>query len=220
MTRYAYDVAGRRIAKRVYSAGPYAASVAYTRFLYRGGPVLAEADSAGTLTLAYTWGAGTDDLVAIHKYGTGAGDWYVMQDLLHSVRQMTRRDGTWVASWRYRIYGAVLDSAGSAPCEVRYRWTGREYDRELGFYFFRSRSYDPASQRFVASTQFSHSTSVVTPSPSPSQTPSESRGRTPPNRPRTLLAHRGSFAAAARQPPSCSCRVESTPPSADRRAQN
>jgi RHS repeat-associated protein len=31
----------------------------------------------------------------------------------------------------------------------RYRWTGREYDVETGWYFFRGRYYDPASQRFV-----------------------------------------------------------------------
>ncbi|MGH7674428.1 MAG: hypothetical protein ACREMV_04070, partial [Gemmatimonadales bacterium] len=75
-----------------------------------------------------------DRLLAIHKYSDGT-DYYVVQDALGSVRGLTQRNasGTWQASWRYKIYGAVLDSAGSAPVAVRYRWTGREYDTETGW---------------------------------------------------------------------------------------
>ncbi len=146
IARYGYDGLGRRIVKRVYSG----ANAGYLRMLYRGGHVLAEADSAGTLTLGYTWGLATDDQVAVHRYSDG-GHWYVVQDHLRSVRGLSRKDGTWVASWRYRLYGAVLDSAYSDPVPIalRYRWTGREYDAETGFYFFRSRYYDPRVQRFV-----------------------------------------------------------------------
>jgi RHS repeat-associated protein len=152
VARYAYDVLGRRIAKRVYAAGPYGATTGYTRMIYGGSHVVAEADSGGTLTLGYTWGMGVDNLVAIHKYGAGSGDWYAIQDRLHNVRGLTKRDGTWTASWRYRIYGAVQAeslAAGGLPFPVRYRWTGREFDQELGWYFMRSRHYDPTAFRFV-----------------------------------------------------------------------
>lgn len=145
VARYAYDVLGRRIVKRVYS-GP---NIGYLRMIYRGGQVTAETDSLGTtFTLAYSWGLGTDNLVAIRRLSDNS-HWYVVQDALHSMRGLSKKDGTWVASWRYRVYGAVLDSAGSAPVAVRYRWTGREYDAETGFYYFRARYYDPATQRFV-----------------------------------------------------------------------
>jgi len=144
VARYGYDVLGRRIVKRVYGG----ANAGYLRMIYAGDAVAAEADSGGTLTLGYTWGIGTDDLVAVHRYSDG-GHWYVVQDQLRSVRGLTRRDGTWVASWRYRIYGAVLDSLGAAPFALRYRWTGREYDAETGWYYFRARYYEPGSQRFV-----------------------------------------------------------------------
>ena len=89
-------------------------------------------------------------MLAIHKYSDGT-DYYVVQDALGSERGLTKRDGsgTWQASWRYRIYGAVLDSAGTAPLTVRYRWTGRELDQETGLYYFRARYYDPAVQRFI-----------------------------------------------------------------------
>lgn len=144
LARYAYDVLGRRIVKKVYAG----ANAGYLRMIYRGSAVAAEADEAGTLTLGYTSGLGVDNLIAIHKYADGT-DCYVVQDVLHSVRGLSRRDGTWVASWRYGIYGAVIDSAGAATLALRYRWTGREYDVETGLYYFRARYYDPAAQRFV-----------------------------------------------------------------------
>ena len=144
VARYAYDVLGRRIVKRVYAG----AGTGYMRMLYRNGEVIAEADSAGSLTFAYTRGLGTDELVAIRRYSDGT-NYHAVLDALGSTRGVTRRDGAWLASWRYTIYGAVIDSAGVAPFALRYRWTGREYDAETGFYYFRSRYYDPGGQRFI-----------------------------------------------------------------------
>ncbi|MBK6423692.1 MAG: hypothetical protein IPF77_16015 [Gemmatimonadetes bacterium] len=64
IARYAYDVLGRRIAKRVYSAAT-GGTVGFTRFVYHGGQVAFETDSAGsTIGTRYVWGPGTDNLVA------------------------------------------------------------------------------------------------------------------------------------------------------------
>ena len=144
ITRYGYDVIGRRIVKRVYS-GP---NTGYLRMLYSGSDLGAEADSAGNLSMGYTAGLGVDNLVSIHNYAD-AQDYYVIQDALHSIRGLSRRDGTWMASWRFGIYGSVIDSMGSPPFTLRQRWTGREYDQESGLYYFRARYYDPSSQRFI-----------------------------------------------------------------------
>jgi RHS repeat-associated protein len=146
VARYSYDAVGRRIVKRVF---PGYAGAGYIRMIYRGGAVVAETDSVGTtLTLGYTWGLGTDNLVAVRRY-SDSQTWYVIQDQLHQVRGLTKRDGTWVASWRYGAYGTVIDSAGAAPFTLRYRWTGRELDAETGLYFFRARYYDPVVSRFT-----------------------------------------------------------------------
>jgi RHS repeat-associated protein len=79
----------------------------------------------------------------------GTTSYSVVTDALGSVRALVRRDdGAWVGRLRYDPYGQLLDSAGPQPA-LRYRWTGREYDAETGFYFHRSRYYDPAVGRFV-----------------------------------------------------------------------
>ena len=153
VAKYAYDVLGRRIAKRVYS-GPDAG---YVRYLYRGGEVAAEADSGGTLKRAYTWGMGADNLVAIHDY-VGGHDYYVGQDQLSSTRWVVRSDGTWQMTLRYASYGVLLDSTGTLPFPLRYRWIGREYDEETGLYYLRARYYAPSIARFIQEDPGGHAT--------------------------------------------------------------
>ncbi len=149
IARYGYDVLGRRIAKRVYSTLT-GGTVAYTRFIYRGVHVAFEADSGGAVGLRYTYGLATDDVLAIRD--AAGNHYYVVQDLLHSVRGLLKRDGTWVLSQRFGPYGAVIarDTNATGPgFGVRYGWTGREYDAETGWYYFRARYFDPAVRRFV-----------------------------------------------------------------------
>ncbi len=150
IARYGYDVLGRRIVKRVYSSAS-GGTVGYTRFVYKGSHVSFETDSAGTIGLRYTWGAGTDDLVAIT---TAAGQhYYVTTDKLGSVRSIAKRDGTWRLSQRFDPYGRLIvrDSASGSTigAQLRYGWTGREWDAETGFSYHRARYFDPESRRWT-----------------------------------------------------------------------
>jgi RHS repeat-associated protein len=152
IARYAYDVLGRRIVKRVYSTALTGSGVvSYTRFVYHGAAVAFETDSGGTsIGLGYTWGPAGDDLLAIHD--AAGNQYYVVQDELHSVRGLVRRDGTWIRRLLYDAYARVLKDTASAAAptwELRYRWTGREYDSETGWYYFRARYFDPSVRRFV-----------------------------------------------------------------------
>lgn len=146
IARYGYDVQGNRIAKRVYSAVT-GGTVAYTRFVYRGGHVIFEADSTGSIGLRYTWGADVDNLVGVRD--AAGNQYYTVRDKLGSIRGLVKRDGTWVLSLTYRPWGKVLDSTGTQYALLRYRWTGREYDAETGWYFHRSRYYSPGDRRFI-----------------------------------------------------------------------
>ncbi|MBK6423693.1 MAG: RHS repeat-associated core domain-containing protein [Gemmatimonadetes bacterium] len=148
IARYAYDVLGRRIAKRVYSAAT-GGTVGFTRFVYHGGQVAFETDS----------GRQHDR----HPVCLGSGDGQPGgvpdqrgrdRPLLCGDRQagqrhqIIKRDGTWVRTYGYTPYGSVAANAGSGVT-LRYRWTGREWDAETGWYFHRARYYDPGQRRFV-----------------------------------------------------------------------
>jgi hypothetical protein len=81
IARYAYDVLGRRIVKRVYQATT-GGGVRYTRFAYAGANVAQERDSTGgsdstAVKWQYAWGPGVDNLVGFQD-STGT-PYYVAQ---------------------------------------------------------------------------------------------------------------------------------------------
>jgi RHS repeat-associated protein len=144
IARYGYDVLGRRIAKRVYSSAS-GGTVGETRFVYHGQDVVYETTPAGAIGWSYAWGPGSDELVAADS---GGQHYYAVRDRLGSVRGLVGRDGSWKFTERFRPYGTSLATMGTRVA-LRYRWTGREWDAELGWYFHRSRYYDPGQRRFV-----------------------------------------------------------------------
>ena len=149
IARYAYDVLGRRIVKRVYSTAS-GGTLGYLRLVYRGSHVGFETDSAGTIGLTYTWGAGTDQLLAITD---GATHYYATTDRLGSVRSLARRDGTWVLTQRFSPYGVRMSRDTSASfglgLRLRYGWTGREWDQETGLSYHRARYFLPTVRRWT-----------------------------------------------------------------------
>jgi RHS repeat-associated protein len=149
IVRYAYDVLGRRIAKRVYSTAS-GGTLGLTRFSYHGGQVGFETDSAGTtIGLRYTWGQGTDELLSVRD--AAGNHFYATRDRLGSVRALTTAAGAWRLSEAFTPYGTSLvrDTAGTGVgIALRYRWTGREYDAETDLYYLRARYYSPDLRRF------------------------------------------------------------------------
>jgi RHS repeat-associated protein len=153
-TRYYYNAATARLDSIVSTAGT--ATIARARWTYdRGGRVTEQRVAAGTgtgtaLGLRYTWGLGTVDLVGVRD--AGGNQYYVVQDKLGSVRGLYRQDGTWWMRQSFAPYGGLLTrdtTTVGASVPLRYAWTGREYDAETGWYYFRARYYDPQQRRFV-----------------------------------------------------------------------
>lgn len=155
VARYAYDVLGRRIAKRVYWSPVAGAGARYQRYVYHGDQVAFETDSSGTMTSKYSWAPGVDNLLG---FTDSTGTYYnVVTDHLGSVRGLVRRDGTWMMHQRFTPYGTRLarDSTGALPT-LRYGWTGREHDAESGLVYFRARYYDPGQRRFTQEDPIGH----------------------------------------------------------------
>lgn len=149
IVRYAYDVLGNRIAKRVYSSAS-GGTVGYSRFSYHGASVAFDTDSAGTIGFQYTWGPGADNLLAV-KSPTGT-IYYASRDKVGSIRGLAKRDGAWWLSQQFTPYGERIardTSTAGAAIQLRYGWTAREYDAETGWYYMRARYYSPTLRRFV-----------------------------------------------------------------------
>jgi RHS repeat-associated protein len=91
---------------------------------------------------------GASGLIAIEP--AGGEPLFLLTDHQHSTRAVALGSGEVVAWYDYLPYGGVARSAEDSPVPVRYLFTGQEYDAELGFYYYRSRFYDPAIGRFYA----------------------------------------------------------------------
>jgi RHS repeat-associated protein len=138
---YAYDAAGRRIEKKVDGA-------TQVKFVYDGDHILAEYNNAGTLLRKYVHGAGIDrPICMIESSGTYAGTHYYHYDALGSVVAMTNSSGTVVQLYEYSVYGQVAASDADHP--NRFMFTGREFDKDTGLYYYRARYYHPEIGRFL-----------------------------------------------------------------------
>ncbi len=160
IARYGYDVLGHRIVKRVYS-NQTGGTIGYLRMVYTGSNVAFETDSAGTMGLRYTWGPGSDNLLAIQD--ESGNHYYATSDRLGSIRTLAKRDGTWLLTRRWDPYGNEMTRDSSASftwgSRLRYGWTGREYDVELGMYYHRARYYSQSLRRFIQEDPVEGSTS-------------------------------------------------------------
>ena len=77
----------------------------------------------------------------------GGQSYYIQADHQGSVIRVTDGAGMVVNSYEYDAYGQRL--AATEGVEITYGDTGREYDGESGLMHYRSRTYDPATGRFL-----------------------------------------------------------------------
>jgi len=137
ITTYGYDAVGRRIEKNVGGE--------ITRYVYDGLNILLEYDDSNQLLSRYIHGDGIDSVLSMER---GNEVYYYLADHLGSVRQIVDETGNTVNSYQYDSYGrrTVLQEQVSNP----FGYTGREYDSESGFYFYRARYYNPQTGRFIS----------------------------------------------------------------------
>ena len=144
---YRYDALGRRIARSVDldGTGPAAATSDY--FVYDGMNVWLDTDSSGNVTARYLFGDGVDEPLARYRPGEGTS-WY-LTDHLGSVRNILNSVGTIVDTLNYDSFGNIL-SESSPQVGDRYKYTAREWDNQLGLYYYRARMYSPTTGRFTS----------------------------------------------------------------------
>jgi RHS repeat-associated protein len=138
---YVYDLSGRRIEKKV-------DGTTELKFLYDGDQIIAEYDANDTLLRKYVHGPGIDEPIClIESSGTYAGTQYYHYDALGNVVALTDASGDVVQLYEYSVYGQVAASDPNHP--NRFMFTGREFDKDTGLYYYRARYYHPEIGRFL-----------------------------------------------------------------------
>ncbi|MFM6253654.1 MAG: RHS repeat domain-containing protein, partial [Dolichospermum sp.] len=142
-----------RIAKAVDTNPQDTTPPVVRQFIYDGQNVLLEfvdSDGAGAnqpvLDTRYLHGAGVDQVMAQESAGNVV--WH-LTDHLGTVRDLVNNSGAVVNHFVYDSFGQVISEINPA-IDTRYLFTGREFDQEIGLYYYRARYYDATNGRFIS----------------------------------------------------------------------
>jgi RHS repeat-associated protein len=159
VVRYVYDALGRRIAKAVDPTPLDATDAVVTHFVYDRSDVLLEfldddgsGPDAPVLSMRYLDGPAIDQVLAQENYREPEASLrvlWLLPDQLGSTRDLVDSTGTVRDHITYDPFGRVLFQSNPAVT-TRYLFTGREFDREMGLYYYRARYFDPATGRFLS----------------------------------------------------------------------
>ena len=137
VVRYIYDPFGRRIKKNINGV--------VTKYLYDNEDIVLEYDGTGAVAARYTHGPGIDEPLSIVKGGVR---YYYHADALGSIKALTNSAGSIIKTYNYKAYGAIASQTGTLI--QPYTFTGREYDKETGLYYYNARYYYPSRGRFIS----------------------------------------------------------------------
>jgi RHS repeat-associated protein len=138
---FKYDPFGRRAQKAFTVSG----TTTTTNYVYDGSTLLEETDQSGSVLARFTQSPAADEPLAQVSSGTTN---YYEQDGVGSVTSLSSGTGVLLNTYKYDSYGQPTTSTGSLPNSFRY--TGREFDAEIGLYNYRARLYDQNVGRFIS----------------------------------------------------------------------
>lgn len=166
---YDYDVLGRRMRKTIQDmVTPVNSNLSF--YQYDGDSVILESkfsNQVGSSELVgiYTHGLLTDDVLAVYVPPAGvtykkakvSGNYYFLKDGQGTISALASASGQISQKYVYSSFGEitkVLDGSGleitnDLNVDNQYTFTGREFDKETKTYFFRARTYDPSTGRFL-----------------------------------------------------------------------
>ena len=111
--------------------------------------------SPATVTRRYTYGL---ELISQSRWTGSVWDThFFLTDGLGSTRALLNSSGNISDTYVYDAYGTLLTSTGTTP--NAYRYTGEQWDENLGLYYLRARYYQPQLGRFWTMDNFEGSQS-------------------------------------------------------------
>jgi RHS repeat-associated protein len=142
---FVYDALNRRIEKRVDldGSGPNPATI--ERFIYDRDHIKLVFSGTNTLIRRYLHGPAIDQVLA-DETNTSQVFW-ALSDHQGTVRDWITNTGTIQKHIRYNSFGQITTQSGIF--NNRFWYTGREWDSEIGLYYYRARYYDPGVGRFI-----------------------------------------------------------------------
>jgi RHS repeat-associated protein len=144
---FAYDPQGRRIGKQLTTIINGVTSTDTWSYIYDNDNIVLEVYTDGTGSVTKTWytqGPGTDEHLALERSGSF---YYYHADGLGSIVDITDANRNVVQSYGYDSFGMAKPSTSFIN---NYTYTGREFDKETGLYYYRARYYDPMEGRFIS----------------------------------------------------------------------
>jgi RHS repeat-associated protein len=143
---FTYDPFGRRIGKQLVTVIDGTTNTYTWSYLYDNDRIAMEiyTDATGVVTKTfYTQGPGIDEHLALERSGQF---YYYHADGLGSVVTITNSAHNVIQNYQYDSFGMITPTTSFAN---NYTYTGREWDKETGLYYYRARYYDPMEGRFI-----------------------------------------------------------------------
>lgn len=143
---FKYDPMGSRIEKKLVATVNGVTKTTVSNYVYEGGNIVLEmvTDSDVTTKIFYTHGQGTDEHLALERNGQY---FFYHADGLGSATAISDQSKSVVQSYVYDSFGMAKVATGFTNS---YTYTGREWDKETGLYYYRARYYDPMEGRFIS----------------------------------------------------------------------
>src|SRR5271155_6184750 len=134
---FKYDPFGRRIYK--------SSSSGTSIYAYDDVNLIEETNATGAVVARYVQDRRIDEPLAMLRSATTS---YYELDGLDYVTSLSNSAGALAQTYTFDSFGNQTASSGSLTNPLRY--TGGEFDSEIGLYFERARYYDPSAGRFIS----------------------------------------------------------------------
>ncbi|MEH2218468.1 MAG: FG-GAP-like repeat-containing protein [Nostoc sp.] len=144
---YTYDVGNQRITKLVDADGAGSAAATVEIFVYDNEHIALTFDGNGTQTHRYLYGTQIDQILA-DENGQGQVLW-ALTDNQGSVRDLVNSTGTIQNHITYDSFGKITQQTNPSV-NIRFGYTGRDFDAETGLNYYRARYYDSANGQFIS----------------------------------------------------------------------
>lgn len=141
-TNYDYELQGLRLTKNTDSSS--------TNYAYNNsGQIISESNASNQVTANYVWGP---DRLLAKKDVAASQNYYYIYNGHGDVVQIIDASGQVTNKYQYDEWGNILTQEEKVPNSFKY--AGEYQDEETGYYYLRSRYYDPSDGRFISKDSY------------------------------------------------------------------